>query len=308
MARYTVELNDIVKSGLKVFNFPYVFYDETKKPDFEEKFINHFLFREIGQETVGRFQHYLKCKCDETLPYYNLLLKTALYEYDVKNNYNLTETFTKTNTMQKGITGKATQNVNLNRDSDIVITGDKTNTLDSETDHTEDIEFVKDGTITDEGTIDNTSTVDVDNKKVGSDTPNGLLSMTDITKNVYASKADIEDGTTKTVDKQTSNAEKTDNTKETTERTTKDTIDATSRDISTDTTNEDTTETTSNITDTTQSEDQSGSESYTLERVGDIGVDTTPDKLRKHIEIQKIFTTVYAQFFDECEDLFMQIY
>jgi hypothetical protein len=25
--------------------------------DFEKKFINHFLFREIGFETVGRFQH-----------------------------------------------------------------------------------------------------------------------------------------------------------------------------------------------------------------------------------------------------------
>jgi hypothetical protein len=43
MAKYTVELRDIVKSGLKVFDFDYTFYDEAKKPDFEQKFINHFL-------------------------------------------------------------------------------------------------------------------------------------------------------------------------------------------------------------------------------------------------------------------------
>jgi hypothetical protein len=85
-----------------------------------------------------------------------------------------------------------------------------------------------------------------------------------------------------------------------------------------DTTNEDTSEVISNTTtssgsnsattNTSQNESGSGTETYTLERVGDIGVDTTPDKLKKHIDIQKILTTVYTQFFDECEDLFMQIY
>lgn len=308
MAKYTVELREIVKSGTKIFNFDYTFYDEAKKPEFEEKFINHFLFREIGTETVARFQHYLKCKCDETLPYYNLLFKTALYEYDVKNNYNLTETFTKTNTTTKAATGNATQNGVLNRDAEIETTGNKTNTLDSTTDHTEDIAFTKADTLSETGAISNVTTTEVDSKKVESDTPNGLLSMTDITGNVYASRATIDDGTTHTTDSQTSSAEKRDNATETTGRTTKDIVDATSHDMTTDHTGEDTTETTNNTTHTAQNENETGSESYTLDRVGDIGVDTTPDKLKKHIEIQKILTTVYIEFFNECEDLFMQIY
>jgi hypothetical protein len=296
MAKYSVELGDIVKSGLKVFNFDYEFYDPNKKPEFEQLFIDHFLFREIGTETVGRFQHYLKVKCHEVLPYYNLLFKTALYEYDVKNNYNLTETFTKTNTNTKEVTGNATQNGSLNRDAEVSATGNKTNTLDSTTSHTENIDFTKADTLTENGTVA------VDNKKVGSDTPNALLSMADIKTNVYASKAEIEDGTT------TTTAEKVDNATETTTRTTVDNIDATSHDTTTDTSTEDTTETTTNTANTTQNETGNGSETYTLERVGDIGVDTTPDKLKKHIELQKVLTTVYSQFFDECEDLFMQIY
>ena len=38
MAKYTVELNDIIKSGYKLFDFDYTFYDETKKPEFEDPF------------------------------------------------------------------------------------------------------------------------------------------------------------------------------------------------------------------------------------------------------------------------------
>jgi hypothetical protein len=328
MAKYTVELRDIVKSGLKIFNFDYEFYDNEKKGDFEQKFINHFLFREIGVETVGRFQHYLKCKCDEVLPYYNVLLKTALYEYDLKNNYNLTETFSKTNSNIKTATGNvdqnstkndnATMNNTLNRSAETLITGEKTNTLESTTDHDETIDYTKNDTLTETGKTDTNTTVDVDNKKVNSKTPNGLLSMPDIVSNVYASTADIEDNTIKTVDGQTNTASKVDELKEDTKRTTKDMVDATSHDSNTDTHDETINETNSGTnvtvgtfvgtTNTTQNENDNGSESYTLERVGDIGVDTTPDKIKKHVEIQKILTTAYLQFFNECEDLFMQIY
>jgi hypothetical protein len=304
MAKYTVELRDIVKSGLKVFDFPYEFYDDTKKAEFEQKFIDHFLFREIGTETVGRFQHYLKCKCRETLPYYNLLLKTAEYEYDVKNNYNLTETFTKTITNTKTSTGNINQNGTT--DNTETVASEKINTLDSTTQHTEDNEINHVEDIDETGKLDKTSTLDIDGKKVQSDTPNGLLSMTDIKNNVYASKADVEDTTNKTVDAQTNSANKKSNSTDTTTATVTDTVDATSGDSLTGTTHNN--GTVANTTNANQNESDNGTESYTLERNGDIGVDTTPDKLKKHIEIQKILTTIYIQFFDECEDLFMQVY
>lgn len=304
MAKYTVELRDIVESGLKIFNFNYEFFDEAKKPDFEQKFIDHFFFREIGTETVGRFQHYLKVKCQEVLPYYNVLFQTALYEYDVKNNYNLTETFTKTTTNAK----TATENVDQNGTTNTTETtsSEKVNTLDSTTDHSEEVENTRNEQVNETGVLDKTSTLTVDGRKVGSDTPNGLLAMADIKKNLYATKAEIDDTTNTTVDGQTNTANKTGNTTDTTTTTVTDTVDARSEDTLTGTTQNNGSIT--NATDITRNENDNGTESYTLERVGDIGVDTTPDKLRKHIEIQKILTTVYAQFFDECEDLFMQIF
>jgi hypothetical protein len=308
MAKYTVELGEVAKSGLKIFNFEYEFYDESKKNDFEKKFINHFYFREIGVETVGRFQHYLKCKCDESLPYYNMLFKTAQIEYDLLNNYNLTETFNKTNT--KTATGNATQSGStsdsshltgtVNHNDTINVEGDKTNTLKSTTDHTENTDFTKDETINETGKIDKNTTVNVDDKKVGSDTPNGLLSMEDIKNNVYASRADIQDGTTTTTDGQTSSADKTGTSTEATERSSTDKVDATSTDKTTDKTVQFGTDTTNNTTtssgtvnttaDTAQSEN--GSENYTMTRVGNIGVDKPSDMLAKHVEFQKTMTTI----------------
>lgn len=308
MAKYTTELRDIVKSGLNIFDFPYVFYDETKKADFEQKFINHFYFREIGQETVGRFKHYLKCKCDETLPYYNMLFTTAQMEYDLLNNYNLTETFTKTNTVTKETGGNATQNGTLHRASEVEANGDKTNTLDSTTEHTENTDFTKDETVTETGEDNRSIAVTVDNRKVQSDTPNGLLSMPDIKGNVYASKAEIEDGTTSTTDNDNTSAEKKGNSIENTTSNVSDVVNATSHDTTNDNNTEDTTETTNNTTNTTQNETGNGTENYTLTRIGNIGVDKPSDMLQKHIEFQKTMTTIYSQFFNECEDLFMQIF
>jgi hypothetical protein len=296
MARFTVELNDIVNSGLKVFNFDYVFYDNTKKPEFEQLFIDHFLFREIGQETVGRFQHYLKVKFRERLPYYNELLKLTLLEYDVLKPYSITETLTKTNSNTKEVTGNATQNGTLNRDSDVSTNGNKTNTLDSTTNHSDTVDFSKTDTQTDNGTVD------IDNKKVESNTPNGLLAMEDIKTNVYASQADIENNSTKTT------SEKTDTSTEKTTQTTVDDVNATSYDTTNDTSSEDTTETTTNTANTTQNETENATEDYTLTRKGHIGVQTASDLLQRHVELLGKIQTVYTQFFDECEDLFMQVY
>jgi hypothetical protein len=222
MARYTVELREIVKSGAKIFNFDYDFYDETKKADFEQKFVDHFYFREIGVETVGRFQHYLKCKCHEVLPFYNEMLKVCAMDYDLINNYNLTETFSKTNSSTKTSTENANQtgtssNLNTNtstltRSADIDTTSKKTNTLDSTTKHNELNETETVAKETETGKLDKTSTLDIDGKKIESDTPNGLLAMADIKTNVYASNANIEDTTSKTIDAQTNSADKTNTT------------------------------------------------------------------------------------------------
>ena len=79
MATYTIDLYSILKDkNFELFDFEYNFYNEEHKKEFEEKFINRYMFDEIGFETVSRFKHYLKEKLNRIAPYYNQLYQTEL--------------------------------------------------------------------------------------------------------------------------------------------------------------------------------------------------------------------------------------
>ena len=79
MATYTIDLYSILKDkNFELFDFDYDFYNEEHKKDFEEKFINRYMFDEIGFETVSRFKHFLKEKLNRIAPYYNQLYQTEL--------------------------------------------------------------------------------------------------------------------------------------------------------------------------------------------------------------------------------------
>ena len=104
----TVELGDIVASGVNIWDFDYpvpapvVEYNGKTadvpfdKKVFEQKIIDHYRFRQIGQETVGRWLHYFRTRIREIMPYY-----VQLYEFEAKwfnvddplESYNLVETF-----------------------------------------------------------------------------------------------------------------------------------------------------------------------------------------------------------------------
>ena len=114
----TVELGDIVASGVNIWDFDYpvpakvIEYNGKTatvpfdKKVFEQKIIDHYRFRQIGQETVGRWLHYFRTRIKEIMPYY-----IQLYEFEAKwfnvddplESYNLTETF------QQDTTGTGTQ-------------------------------------------------------------------------------------------------------------------------------------------------------------------------------------------------------
>ena len=90
MAKYTIELRDVVSSH-NIFPFRYTFYNESKKPEFEEKFIKHFYFREICTPSIDQFIFFLEDKMRTVFPYYNKLMETALIEYSVTENYDMRE-------------------------------------------------------------------------------------------------------------------------------------------------------------------------------------------------------------------------
>lgn len=104
----TVELGEIVASGVNIWDFDYpvprseIQYNgksckvDFDKTTFEQKFIDHYRFRQIGQETVGRWLHYFRSRMREIMPYY-----VQVYEFDAKfrniedplESYNLVEEF-----------------------------------------------------------------------------------------------------------------------------------------------------------------------------------------------------------------------
>lgn len=104
----TVELGELVDSGFLLWDFDFPvprssieYNGKTCTVDFDkerlqEKIVDHYRFRQIGQETPARFKHYLKTKLREIMPYY-----VQLYEFDAKfrniedplESYNLVETF-----------------------------------------------------------------------------------------------------------------------------------------------------------------------------------------------------------------------
>lgn len=95
MGKYTVTIEEILKNNVDIFDFNYPFYNDEYKNQFEEKFINHFYFDEIGSETVARFKHNLKSTLNRIMPYYTQLYKTTVYEYNPLLNYDLKEIISK---------------------------------------------------------------------------------------------------------------------------------------------------------------------------------------------------------------------
>ena len=98
MSKYTIEVYSLLKDkNFKMFDFDYDFYttNQDVKESFETKFIDTYLFHEIGQETVARFKHFLKRRLNNIMPYYKQLYETELRTKDIDFmlNKDLTETF-----------------------------------------------------------------------------------------------------------------------------------------------------------------------------------------------------------------------
>lgn len=119
----TVELREIVESGVDIWAFEYPVPRQTidyngktcqvdfDKAAFEKKIVDHYYFRQIGQETVGRWLHYFRTRIREIMPYY-----VQLYEFDAKfrniddplESYNLVETFKQEHSNNGSVEGSST--------------------------------------------------------------------------------------------------------------------------------------------------------------------------------------------------------
>ena len=96
MSKYTLELRYLYKDKkFKLFDFPYNLYDNDLKPWFEEKFFHHFMFYEIGFDSVAMFKQRLMSKLNDIFPYYKQLYETeiACKDIDFMLNKDLKESY-----------------------------------------------------------------------------------------------------------------------------------------------------------------------------------------------------------------------
>lgn len=63
------------------------------KDKLASKIVNHYFMREIGQETIALFKHYVKVTMDELMEEYLPLIYSASIEYDPLVNVNYSEQF-----------------------------------------------------------------------------------------------------------------------------------------------------------------------------------------------------------------------
>ena len=88
----TIELREVVKDT-DIFDRcdPFPIWDENHRGELEKKIIEHYYFRQIGFETVGRFIFNLNVRMREIMPRMNQLYKTTLFKYNPIENYNMEE-------------------------------------------------------------------------------------------------------------------------------------------------------------------------------------------------------------------------
>ena len=115
MEKTTLTLGEIIENNVDIFDFDYPFYNEERRKQFEQHFIDHFYFDEIGQETVARFKQRLKIKFNLIMPYWNKIFLADELEQRILDNYSVTETYTRDITNNTNATNEI---INRNLESD----------------------------------------------------------------------------------------------------------------------------------------------------------------------------------------------
>lgn len=107
----TVELGMLVDMGVDPWAFEYPsYYKGEEKKAFEQKVIDHYRFRQIGQETPARFLHYFRTRIKEVMPYYIQLYKSQELMQGIEDpfgNVDIVETFEQETTGESGATATA---------------------------------------------------------------------------------------------------------------------------------------------------------------------------------------------------------
>jgi hypothetical protein len=135
LEKTTLTLGEIIENNVDIFDFDYPFYNEERRKQFEQHFIEHFYFDEIGQETVARFKQRLKIKLNLIMPYWNKIFLADELEQRILDNYSVTETYessieNSSNAENENNINTSNESVNKNLESDTPVTKTDFNQVD----------------------------------------------------------------------------------------------------------------------------------------------------------------------------------
>ena len=82
MATYTMELWEVLELESDIGLCHYPIFDETYRDCLNNKIIQHFWNREIGQETISMFRQQLRKKMNEIMPYWNQHYLASQIQFD----------------------------------------------------------------------------------------------------------------------------------------------------------------------------------------------------------------------------------
>lgn len=142
MARYTLEISQLYRnqtapgSTFKIFPDSYDFYttDPAIKAKFEEKFIEYYMFNEIGCETIFRWKTMLKGRLNTIMPYYKQLYETQLRALSI--NFMINRDITDDTDISTDTSGNNSSDNTSKTTSNDTGSDNATNiTLDSDTPH-----------------------------------------------------------------------------------------------------------------------------------------------------------------------------
>lgn len=280
MARYTIDVYTLLKdNNFKVFNFDYDFYtdDPNIKQAFETKFIDRYMFNEIGFETVSRFKHYLKERLNSIAPYYKQLYETELKSKDIEFllNKDLKETFIREIELEKNATNDTT--MSTTNDTTSSSTENSNNSLTSNTIENNDIT----------GNETKSDNLVSDFKESNLDNGNADLSL----NQGYLTNVNNKHDVTTSTSNNTLNENK------------ENSITSSMQDEKT--SNLSTKLKSTGINNTINNENENQTETTTLISRGNIGVTSSAELLKQWREV---LINIDNLIIEECRDLFMSIY
>ena len=289
----TIELREMVENGVNIWAFDYPsYYKGAEKEAFEKKVTDHYYFRQIGQETPGRWLHYFRTRMREIMPYYIQLYKSVELMEAQENpfqSYDLTEEYIEERSDTGTTSGRTTNQVDAEKTTEN--SGTNSNTVSAEKTDTrtgsDSRNVEKNGT--DLSLISNTE------QRKFSDTPQGEIAnienyLTDYTETIKSGS-----------DNKTLEASET-NAGEHSETGTE-----TGSEESTGTHSETGSESASETTSGTSEVDTTseGNMKYTLTRKGNIGVQPLGQEVKA---LREAFINVDMMIINELKDLFLQVY